>query len=50
MEEGPSYFDLSGRDMESSILQVDSLAAEVATAASIAERMASEAREKEVSH
>jgi hypothetical protein len=33
-----------------SLLRIDSLAAEVATAESITERLAVEAREKEVSH
>ena len=48
-EEGPSCFDLWGKSMRESLLQMDSLAAEVATAESLAERFAIEARE-EVSH
>ena len=49
-EEGPSHFDLWGRAINQSLLQMDSLAAEVATAESLAERLAVEAREKAVSH
>ena len=49
MEEGPSYFDQWGRAMKLSLLRNDSLAVETATAESIAERIAVEALEKEVS-
>ncbi len=50
-EEGPNYFDRWGRAMEGTLLpRIDSLAAEVAAAECIAERLAVEAREKEVSH
>ena len=45
-EEGPSYFDQWGRAMEMPLSRIDSLAAEVATAESIAERLAVEEREK----
>jgi len=48
-EEGPSYFERWGRTMEMSLRRIDSLAAEVATAESVAERLSVEARE-EVSH
>ena len=47
--EGPNYFDQWGRAVELSLLQNDSLAAEIATAKSLTERLAVEAREKEVS-
>jgi len=49
-ENGPSYFDLWGRAIAPSLLRMDTLAAEVATAEPIAERLAAEARGKEVSH
>jgi hypothetical protein len=49
-EEGPSHFDLWSRAMKPSLLRMDSLAAEVATAEALAERLAAEEREKEVSH
>ena len=45
-EEGPSYFDRWGRAMEVPLSRIVSLAAEVATAESIAERLAVEEREK----
>jgi len=48
-EEGPSHFDIWGGAMKQSLLRMDSLAAEVTTAESLAERLAAEARE-EVSH
>lgn len=44
--EGPSYLDQWGRAMKLSLLRIDSLAAEVATAESTAERLATEAREE----
>lgn len=47
-EEGPNHFDQWGKDTKPSLLRIDSLAAEVATAESIAERLAVETREKEV--
>ena len=49
-EEGPNYFDQCGRAMKMSLLQNDTLAAEIETAKSLTERLAVEAREKEVSH
>ena len=49
-EEGHTYFDRWGRAIKLSLLRIDTLAAEIATAASTAERLAIEAREKEVSH
>ena len=49
-EEGPSHFEKWGGVMKQSLLRLDSSAAEVATAESLAERLAVEAREKEVSH
>ena len=49
-EEGPNCFDQWGRAVKLSLLQNDTLAAEIATAKSHAERLAVEAREKEVSH
>jgi len=49
-EEGPSHFDIWGGAMKQSLLRMDSLAAEVVPAESLAERLATEAREKEVSH
>jgi len=49
-EEGPSHFDIWGEAIEHLSLRIDSLAAEVTTAKSLAERLAPEAREKEVSH
>ena len=49
-EEGPSHFDLWSRAMKRSLFRMESLAAEVATAESLAEKFAVEAREKEVSH
>ena len=49
-EEGPIHFDLWGMAAEQSLLRMESLAAEVATAESLAERLAVEAREMEVSH
>jgi hypothetical protein len=45
-EEGPSHFDLWGGALQ----RMGSLVAEVAAAEAIAKRLASEAREKEVSH
>ena len=48
-EEGPNYFDQWGRAMKLSLLQNDSLTAEIETAKSLTERLAVEAREKEVS-
>ena len=48
-EEGSNHFDLWGRAMAPSLLRIDPLAAEVAAAESVAERLAVEAREKEVS-
>ena len=45
-EEGLSYFDRWGRAMKMPLSRIDSLAAEVATAESIAERLAVEEREK----
>ena len=48
-EEGPSYFDQWGRDMKPSLLRIDSLAADIASAESTVEGLAGEARE-EVSH
>ena len=49
-EEGPSHFDIWGKSMKESLLRMEALAAEVATAESLAERFAVETREKEVSH
>ena len=49
-EEGPFHFDLWGRATKQSLLRMGSLPAEVATAESLAERLAVEVREKEVSH
>ena len=49
-EEGPNYFDQYGRAMKMSLLQNDTLAAEIENAKSLTERLAVEAREKEVSH
>ena len=49
-KEGPNYFDQCGRAMKMSLLQNDSLAAEIETAKALTERLAAEAREKEVSH
>ena len=49
-EEGPNYFDQWGRAMKLSLLQNDTLAAEIATAKSLTERLAVEGMEKEVSH
>ena len=48
-KEGPSYLDHWGGAMEPSIMRINSLAAEIATAESIAERLAIKGRE-EVSH
>jgi hypothetical protein len=50
-EETPnsSAFAKWGRDMKSLALQIDSLAADAAAAESVAERLASEVQEKEVS-
>ena len=49
-EGGPNYFYQCGRAMKLLLLQNDSLAAEIETAKSLTERLAVEAREKEVSH
>ena len=49
-EGGPNYFDQWGEAIKLSLLRNDSLAAEIATAKSLTERLAVEAREKEVSH
>ena len=49
-KEGPSHFERWGVKMKQSLLRLDSPAAEVATAESLAERLAAEAREKEVGH
>ena len=49
MEEGPNQSERWGKDMESLVLRISSLAAEVSTAESVAERLACEAREKGVS-
>jgi hypothetical protein len=49
-KEGPSHFDQWGGAMKQSLLRMDSLAAEVATAKPLAERLSAETREKEVSH
>ena len=49
-EGGPNYFDRCGRVMKMSLLQNDTLAAEIETAKLLTERLAAEAREKEVSH
>jgi len=49
-EEGPSHFERWGVVMKQPLLRMDSQAAEVATAESLAERLATEAREKEVGH
>jgi len=49
-EEGPNYFDQWGRAMRQSLFRNNSLAAEIATAESLTERLAVEAREREVSH
>lgn len=48
-EEGRSYFDHWGEAMKPSLMGINSLAAEIATAESIAEELAAEAWEK-VSH
>lgn len=48
-EEGPSYFEQWGRAMRMPLSRIESLAAELATAEDITERLAVEARE-EVSH
>ena len=48
-EEGPNHFDRWNRAMAPSVLRIDPLAAEIAAAESITERLAVEAREKEVS-
>jgi len=48
-EEGPSHFDIWGKAMKQLPLRINSLAAEVAPAESLAERLATEERE-EVSH
>ena len=48
-EGGPSHFDLWGRTMEPSLLRINSLTAEIATAESLTERLAVEAWENEVS-
>ena len=48
-EEGPNCFDQWGRAMKLSLLQNDSLVAEIAIAKSLTENLAVEAREKEVS-
>jgi hypothetical protein len=45
-EDGPSYFDQWGRTMKMSLQRLGPPAAEVATAESIAERLAVEAREE----
>ncbi len=49
-EEGPNHFDRWGRTMNLSFRRINTLAAEIAAAESIAERLAVEAREEEVSH
>jgi len=48
--DGTDHFDRWGRAVEPSLLRIHSLAAEIATAQSIAEGLAVEAREKEVNH
>ena len=48
--EGTNYFDQWGKVMRMSLPQNDSLAAEIATAKSLTERLAASAREREVSH
>ena len=48
-EEGPSYFDLWGRAIKTSVLRIHSLSVDIGTAESLAERLAVEEREK-VSH
>ena len=49
-EKGPNYFYQCGRAMKLSLLQNDTLAVEIETAKLLAEKLAVEAREKEVSH
>ena len=49
-EGGPNYFDQCGRAMKMSLPQNNFLAAEIETAKLHTERLAVEAREKEVSH
>ena len=49
-EEGHTHLDRWSRTVKLSLLRIGSLAAEIATAQSAAERSAIEAREKEVSH
>ena len=48
-EEGPSYFDVWGRNIETSVSRIYSLSVDIGTAESLAERMAVKAREQ-VSH
>ena len=48
-EEGPSYFERWGRALKPSLLRINTLAGEVATAESIAKGLADEPQEK-VSH
>jgi len=49
-EEGPSHFDIWGEAMKQLPLRIDPLAAEIAPAQSLAEKVAAEERENEVSH
>ena len=48
-KEGSNYYDQCGRAMKMSLLQNDTLAGEIETAKLLTERLAVEAREKEVS-
>ena len=48
-EEGPNQFDRWGRAMVPSLRRISALSTEIAAAQSITERLAIEAREKEVS-
>ena len=45
-EEGPSYFDLWGSAIKTSVSRIHSLSVDIGTAESLAERLAVEEREK----